>query len=353
MSEIRLDVDLEHPPERVWRALTDERLLPQWLDLPRFDPVSQIEITGRDEPRRLAMLWGNEEVHTRLTWELAATSGGCQLLLRQSCVYGEWDEEFREELRQAYEPILGERLPAVLDWLAFGEVDLAAPPPTDTAVDAPTILTPTVGPPTRSPRRQALVLALGLLLVLAGVGLIFMVRSGSSESGDRPEAAGSPPGVSESPTGGTASPAAVGPGRVDRGDRTTTSAPANRAPAAGSSEGGREEVTTTGPAAAPDLDASYQTVSTRLFGYRGEVTLRNAGQATARTWTVTMTMPDGARVTSATGASFEQEDDTVRFTGSAVPAGQSTTFEFEVTGDARIGERGPTSCQVEDAACSR
>ncbi|MEJ3741850.1 cellulose binding domain-containing protein [Actinomycetes bacterium KLBMP 9797] len=349
MSEIRLDVELEHSPERVWRALTDERLLPQWLDLPGFDPVSQVELTGRDEPRRLAMLWGNQELHTRLTWELSATDDGCQLLLRQTCVYGEWDDEFRDELRAAYGPVLNERLPAVLDWLAFGEVDLTAPELRDTADEAPTaILTPVILPPPRRGRRRGslLVVAVGVALVVAGAGLIFLIRPDGA--GDAVAGTPTSGGGTTSSASASAVPAAPEPGRADRAARSSSPSvsPTRSQP------GPPENATTTPAAAAPDLNARYATVQTRLFGYRGEITLANAGRATAQNWTVTVTLTDGARVTSASGASYTQNDTTVTFTGSAVRAGQSAAFQFEVTGDTRIEDRGVTSCQVDGTPCT-
>lgn len=342
MSEIRLDVDLEHPPERVWRALTEDRLLAQWLDLPGFDPVSELEVTGLDEPRRVAMLWGNAELHTRLTWELAATSNGCQLLLRQTCVYGEWDDEQREALRDAWGSVLGERLPAALDWLAFGEVDLAESEaePAAGPVDEPTVFSPTVAPPRRKRRRQALVAALAVLAVAAGATLILLVRP----SGDDPVASVTP-AAEESSTSAPAASTGAGVGRAEAAASTPS-------PTQAPSPTSRAESTTTRPAPAAQLDGRYETVSTRILGYRGEITLKNTGNATATGWTVTITLRDGATVTDATGASFRQQGTTVTFTGSDVRAGGSLAFEFEVAGDARIGDKGPDSCQVDSEPCA-
>ncbi|MEH1128497.1 SRPBCC domain-containing protein [Micromonospora sp. CPCC 206061] len=342
MSEIRLDVDLEHPPERVWRALTEDRLLAQWLDLPGFDPVSELEVTGLEEPRRVAMLWGNDDLHTRLTWELSETSNGCQLLLRQTCVYGEWDDEQRETLRDVWESVLDERLPAALDWLAFGEVDLLGDPDPDTepavaGVDEPTVLAPTVAPRRRSGRRT-LVAVLAVLAVATGATLILLVRPGKDDP-----IASTTPAAEESSTTAPAATASAGAGRAEAASApspTPTPSPTSRA-----------ESATTRPAPQAKLGAQYETVSTRILGYRGEVTLKNTGDATAQGWQVTITLREGATVTDATGASFKQEGTTVTFTGSNVRAGASLAFEFEVAGDARLGAKGPDSCQVDNAPC--
>ncbi|WP_173069400.1 SRPBCC domain-containing protein [Phytohabitans houttuyneae] len=154
-----MDIDLEHPAERIWRALTEEKLLSQWLELPGFAPVGEAEVTGVEGQRRLAMLWGNDEVSTRLVWELASTPDGATLTLRQSCVYGEWEDGEREEVRAAYDSVLHERLPAILDWLAFQEVDLNAPMPGSPAEPATQVI-PFVAPVDRRRGRGRLLMAL-------------------------------------------------------------------------------------------------------------------------------------------------------------------------------------------------
>jgi uncharacterized protein YndB with AHSA1/START domain len=341
-----MDIDLEHPAERIWRALTEEKLLSQWLELPGFAPVGEAEVTGVEGQRRLAMLWGNDDLSTRLVWELAPTPDGATLTLRQSCVYGEWADEQREEVRAAYDGVLHERLPAILDWLAFQEVDLNAPMPGSPAEPATEVI-PFVAPADhrRSRRRLLVVLSTAALALIAIVAVAALTRDGEEEptASSQPGVPGPPPPVTSAPAGiaglGTGAPSpspSVSPSIAPTPSRTPTTAPPR--------EG------TTAPAAQPVLAATYQTTSQRLLGYAGEVTLSNTGKATAQQWAVVITLRDGARVTDAEGAQFRQDGRTVTFTGAALAAAESVTFQFEV--GSALGDEGPTACEVGGKPCS-
>jgi len=88
---------LRHPPDKVWRALTDPAQLREWAP---FDAdgnlgvegstvrlntvgtptpmISETTIERADEPRLLEYRWGDG----RLRWELEALDGGTRLTLR-------------------------------------------------------------------------------------------------------------------------------------------------------------------------------------------------------------------------------------------------------------------------------
>ncbi|GAA4681134.1 cellulose binding domain-containing protein [Phytohabitans rumicis] len=334
MSEIRMDVDLEHPPERIWRALTEQKLLAQWLDLPGFAPVSEAEVTGVEGHRRLAMLWGNDDLHTRLTWELAPGpgSGGATLTLRQACVYGEWDDELRVQLRVAYESVLHERLPAVLDWLAFQEVDLNAPTPSEPITEVLPFVVP--GP---SRRRSRIVLASAATVALLGV--VVAVALFRPDGEEEPTAAS---------TGALPSPSATGPGGV-AAIGTGPAKPTASASPSPTRASATPRAESTRPPAAAALGASYETTSSRLFGYDGRVTVTNSGKAAARKWAVTITLRSGT-VSDVSGAEFKQDGNTVTFTGAAVAAAGSLRFTFTVNGSAL--DTGPTGCQIDGKACA-
>jgi uncharacterized protein YndB with AHSA1/START domain len=341
-----MDIDLEHPPERIWRALTEAKLLSQWLNLPDFTPVSEAEVTGIDGERRLAMLWGNGELDTRLVWELAPTPDGARVTVRQACVYGEWTDEFRERLRDAYDPVLHERLPAILDWLAFQEVDLSAAAPAPAPDSSPTVAGEPesfASPKPPAKRRPVRLIALAMgALVVGGVLVILAIRPGGEDPVAAPPATTPPP--SPSPSGPTGI-AAIGAGVVE----VTPSATAR--PSTSPTLTTRPPVTSRAEAtpapAVPVLSARYATLSTGLFGYRGEVTVNNTGRAAAPSWTVTITVDPGARVTS--NAQFSQDGGTVTFTGGTVGASGSARFEFEVND---LGEDGPNGCQIDGKACT-
>jgi uncharacterized protein YndB with AHSA1/START domain len=105
MKKLRKEITYPHPPERVWRALTDPALVAKWLmesDLeprvghkfkfrskpqPGFDGIVHAEVVEADPPRRLAYTWrgGNEGKHqTLVEWTLTPVTAGTQLVLEHS-----------------------------------------------------------------------------------------------------------------------------------------------------------------------------------------------------------------------------------------------------------------------------
>ena len=102
-ESLELDFDLHHPPEKVWRALTDPALLAEWL-LPviDFEPVPGAAFTfktqaypGWDgtvqcrmldvEPlRKLSYAWTVPFLDTVVTFTLTPTAAGTRLSLVQS-----------------------------------------------------------------------------------------------------------------------------------------------------------------------------------------------------------------------------------------------------------------------------
>jgi hypothetical protein len=342
-----MDVDLGHPVERIWRALTEEKLLTQWLELPGFAPVGEAEVTGVEGQRRLAMLWGNDDLGTRLIWELSPTPDGATLTLRQSCVYGEWEDEQRDELRAAWEAVLHERLPAILDWLAFQEVDLNAPAPGSPAEPVTQIIPFAASGHRRSRGRRVVALSTGVLVFLAIVAVAALTRTGDEAPASSPETgapapapgATAPSGVAGLGTGAASSSPSASPSTTSTPARTPTTAPP------------RER--TTAPAPQPALAAAYETTEQGILrpGFEGEVTLRNTGQGAATDWAVVVTLRSGAaRVTDVSGAEFRQEGSTVTFTGAPLAAAASLTFQFEVSSS--LGDPGPTACEVDGKPCS-
>ncbi|MES2123381.1 MAG: SRPBCC domain-containing protein [Gemmatimonadota bacterium] len=101
---ISFEIDLAHPPEKVWRALTEPALLSEWL-LPVFDlqltPGSAFRFKTQpypgwdgtvdcrmlviDPPRRLRYAWVvGEMLDTVVTFTLTPTSSGCSLSIVQT-----------------------------------------------------------------------------------------------------------------------------------------------------------------------------------------------------------------------------------------------------------------------------
>jgi uncharacterized protein YndB with AHSA1/START domain len=102
-ESISFECDLHHPPEKVWRALTDPVLLAEWL-LPvidhRLERGSEFTFRAPPQPgwdgvvncrfleielhRKLSWSWVVGDIDTVVTFTLTPTSSGTHLLLAQS-----------------------------------------------------------------------------------------------------------------------------------------------------------------------------------------------------------------------------------------------------------------------------
>ena len=108
MSETRtLVVErlMPHPPEKVWRALTQGALLEDWLmkndftatvgarftfrtqPMPHWNGVVECEVLAVEPHQRLSYSWnaGNgKKLYTTVTWTLTPVEGGTRLRMEQS-----------------------------------------------------------------------------------------------------------------------------------------------------------------------------------------------------------------------------------------------------------------------------
>jgi uncharacterized protein YndB with AHSA1/START domain len=103
LTAIRVDEFLPHPPDRVWRALTDPQRLARWLmpndfalELGRrftfqtdpvpgtdFDGVVHCEVLAFEPERMLSISWagGGSGLRTTVTWRLCPEGTGTRLVL--------------------------------------------------------------------------------------------------------------------------------------------------------------------------------------------------------------------------------------------------------------------------------
>jgi uncharacterized protein YndB with AHSA1/START domain len=102
-ESISFEFDLEHLPEKVWRALTDPVLLAEWL-LPvvelKLEPGAAFTFTARPQPgwdgivncrileidahRKLSYTWAVGDIDTVVTFALTPTASGTRLSVVQS-----------------------------------------------------------------------------------------------------------------------------------------------------------------------------------------------------------------------------------------------------------------------------
>jgi uncharacterized protein YndB with AHSA1/START domain len=102
---ISFELDLHHPPEKVWRALTDPALLAEWLlpvidfklepgvafqfktqAMAGWDGVVQCRILELEARKKLSYAWvvGDMALDTVVTFTLTTTPSGTRLSLVQS-----------------------------------------------------------------------------------------------------------------------------------------------------------------------------------------------------------------------------------------------------------------------------
>lgn len=100
--------DMPHPPEKVWRALTQPHLIDEWLMKTDFKPTVDhrftlradwgtvdCQVTAIEPNKSLSYRWDALGIETVVTWTLTATSSGTHLRMEQI--------GFRPDQQQAYQ----------------------------------------------------------------------------------------------------------------------------------------------------------------------------------------------------------------------------------------------------------
>lgn len=357
MIEIGTEVDLFHPIDRVWRALADPAFLTKWFvhatpaadgpdrlllrtaGLPGFDADVEATVVERQPPERLVLRCREGDRQTSLSCTILPTSHGCRLVVQEVPEQGDWDATQRDRRVEHYQQAAAVRLPAFLDWLAFQQIDLRRAEGGLTA-ELPVVSLAGDGRRQARRRRALIIAALACLALIAG-GVAWAAR---------------PPAVQLPDVAPQSAPLLL-PSAASRAPRPTltrTAAPtswpsATRQPTPTATPS-RTRSATPSPAT-PTLAARYETVSDRLFGYRGQVTVTNTGGTAMADWTVTVTLGARATIGNVNGAKGKQDGRVVTFTGPAVPAGSAVTFRFDVR-DPDVSATAPEGCAVNGEACA-
>jgi uncharacterized protein YndB with AHSA1/START domain len=103
-----VELELPHPPEKIWRALTQPHLIEEWLMKTDFQPVVDHRFNLRGdwgtvdcqvmevEPNKtLSYTWAAMGLESIVTWTLTPTHTGTHLRMEQS--------GFRTDQQQAYQ----------------------------------------------------------------------------------------------------------------------------------------------------------------------------------------------------------------------------------------------------------
>jgi uncharacterized protein YndB with AHSA1/START domain len=100
---LEFEFDLQHPPQKVWRALTDPALLAQWLlpvidfklepgtafmfktqSMPGWDGTVNCRLLAVEAHSKLSYTWIVGDMHTVVTFTLEPTKPGTRLSLVHS-----------------------------------------------------------------------------------------------------------------------------------------------------------------------------------------------------------------------------------------------------------------------------
>jgi len=107
-----IERDLPHPPEKIWRALTQDHLIEEWLMKNDFKPVAghsfnlradwgavDCQVMAVEPNKTLSYTWSAYGLESVVTWTLTPTSTGTHLRMEQS--------GFRADQQQAYQGAQG------------------------------------------------------------------------------------------------------------------------------------------------------------------------------------------------------------------------------------------------------
>lgn len=92
-----IERELPHPPEKIWRALTQPELIAEWLMKNDFKPVRghrfdlradwgtvDCEVLEVEPNKLLSYTWASYDLKSVVTWTLTPTRAGTRLRMEQS-----------------------------------------------------------------------------------------------------------------------------------------------------------------------------------------------------------------------------------------------------------------------------
>jgi uncharacterized protein YndB with AHSA1/START domain len=112
MRSVVVEREMPHPPEKVWRTLTQSPLIEEWLMKNDFQPVVghrftfradwgavDCEVVAAEPNKTLSYTWAAYGLESVITWTLTPTEAGTQVRMEQS--------GFRPDQEQAYKGAKG------------------------------------------------------------------------------------------------------------------------------------------------------------------------------------------------------------------------------------------------------
>jgi len=358
VSQLKIDVEIMHPPALVWRALTEAKPLSEW-----FQPVAgwpesgarpgsqgrvfptddlngfgsfDMDLVEAQPHSRLVARWRGDDFTSEVTFEIRPIpGGGSRLLMRQTGFLGTREAERRETLVRAHR-VMMERLRATVGRLALGLGEGAF-----LRAEVPEPIQPRAWGHHRI-RFVAIAGVVVMAAVCGTAGMMWMNR--------------------DTPPVSAPSDASHGPSDLGTGMQPTASGSPSQSPAAVVRTQERNEPSSAAaapPAAAASgkpLVASYQirALPVGLLGFDTDVTVRNPGTVAKNGWTVVLTMPDATAVESRSApvVKVQQKGDVVTVTPvtAALPAGGSVTFTIRFPALLALGPS-IKACTIDGQAC--
>src|SRR5580704_14496835 len=108
-----IEREMPHPPEKIWRALTQGPLIEEWLmkndfqptvgqkfnfrstPMPNWNGIIDCEVLVVEPNSRLSYSWGSMGLETIVTWTLTPAKGGTHVRMEQSGFRSEEDASYK------------------------------------------------------------------------------------------------------------------------------------------------------------------------------------------------------------------------------------------------------------------
>jgi uncharacterized protein YndB with AHSA1/START domain len=108
-----IEKELPHPPEKIWRALTQGALIKEWLmdndfqpvvghrfsfratPMPNWNGVIDSEVLVIEPNRKLSYSWGSLGLESVVEWTLEPITGGTRLRMEQSGFRDDQEANYR------------------------------------------------------------------------------------------------------------------------------------------------------------------------------------------------------------------------------------------------------------------
>jgi uncharacterized protein YndB with AHSA1/START domain len=108
-----IEREVPHPPEKIWRALTQSSLIAEWLmnndfrpvvghrfnfratPMPNWNGVIDCEVLVVEPNSRLSYRWGSMGLESVVAWTLTPTKGGTHVRMEQSGFRSEEDANYK------------------------------------------------------------------------------------------------------------------------------------------------------------------------------------------------------------------------------------------------------------------